>query len=152
MDTVLIDILTDTTARSADVVEVKLIQQSQAGVEHQNSLEAERALVAFAADPKHEFMDDVRDAMADLIELGHAKSLEDAYQSAIWANPATRQILLTREAQQRAAVKTNRAVAARRASSSVRGAPSVPGAASTGATGGNLRDTISAAIDEHSPL
>jgi len=130
-----------------------VIQQQSAGVEHQTAMEAERAIVAFAADPKHEFIDDVREMMADLIELGRAKSLEDAYSAAIWAHPDTRKILLTREAQSRAAVKTNRAIAARKASSSVRGAPSAPRAAANGAAaGGSLRETLEAAFDDASPL
>jgi len=130
-----------------------VIQGQSAGVEHQNALEAEKAIVAFAADPKHEFIDDVRNQMADLIELGHAKTLDDAYNAAVWANPDTRKILLTREAQSRAAVKTNRAVAARKASSSVRGAPSSPRAAANGAAqGGSLRETLEAAFDDASPL
>lgn len=140
-------------ARVATARANAVIHQQTVGVEHQNAMEAERAIVAFAADPKHEFVDDVRGMMADLIELGQAKSLEDAYNAAVWANPDTRKILLTREAQSRAAVKTNRAVAARRASSSVRGAPSVPGAVTNGAAAGaTLRETIAAAIDEASPL
>lgn len=139
-------------ARIATARANAVIHQQTSSVEHQTAMDAERSIVAFAADPKHEFIDDVRNQMADLIELGHAKSLEDAYQSAIWSNPDTRKILLTREAQSRAAVKTTRAVAARKASSSVRGAPSVPGAASNGASGGTLRETIAAAFDEASPL
>jgi len=129
-----------------------VIQQQSAGVEHQNAMEAERAIVAFAADPKHEFIDDVRDMMADLIELGRAKTLDDAYAAAVWSNPDTRKILLTREAQSRAAVKTNRANAARRASSAVHGAPSVPGAAAKGAGERSLRAELEAAFDESSPL
>jgi hypothetical protein len=45
-----------------------IIQQNTAGVEQQSALEAERALAAFAADPKHEFLPDVRELMADLID------------------------------------------------------------------------------------
>ena len=140
-------------ARMATARANAVIRQQSAGVEYQTQLEAEKSVVGFAADPKHEFLDDVRNQMADLIELGHAKTLEDAYQSAVWSNPATRQILLTREAQSRAAMKNNRANAARRASSSVRGAPGVPGAALAGAAGGgSLRETLEAAFDDAQPL
>jgi len=140
-------------ARMATARANAVIRQQSAGVEYQTQLEAEKSVVGFAADPKHEFLDDVRNQMADLIELGHAKTLEDAYQSAVWSNPATRQILLTREAQSRAAMKNNRANAARRASSSVRGAPGVPGAAHVGAAGGgSLRETLEAAFDDAQPL
>jgi len=129
-----------------------VIQQQSAGVEHQSAVEAEKAIAAFAADPKHEFIDDVRDQMADLIELGRAKTLEDAYAASIWANPDTRKILLQREAQSRATVKQGRANAARRASSAVHGAPSTIGVVAKGAGERNLRAEIEAAFDEASPL
>ena len=127
------------------------IQQHQQNIEHQNSLEAEKALAAFGADPKHEFLDDVRDLMADLIEANRATSLDDAYSAAIWAHPDTRKILLQREAQVRTAVKVKRAAAARTASSAVHGAPA--GSATT-PTKANMtvREAVESAFDEHSSL
>lgn len=120
--------------------------------EQQTAAEAERAIAAFVADPKHEFIADVRELMADLIDSGRAKTLEDAYSAAIWANPDTRKILLQREAQSLAATKNTRAAVARRASSSVRGSPAVPGTAAAAHESGSLRDAIAAAFDEHSSL
>jgi len=127
------------------------IQQHQQQVEHQSALEAEKALAAFGADPKHEFLDDVRDLMADLIEANRATSLDDAYSAAIWAHPDTRKILLQREAQTRTAAKVNRAAAARKASSAVHGSP----AGSAGAVtkpNMSVREAVEAAFDEHSSL
>jgi hypothetical protein len=113
-------------------------------------------VAAFGADPKHEFIEDVRGMMADLIELGRVKSLDDAYAAAIWAHPGTRQILLQREAQARVATKQGRANAARRASSSVHGAPSTSPAraAPNGAAGPSLslREELEQAFDDASPL
>jgi len=130
-----------------------IINQQRSNVDQQTAAEADKTIAAFAADPKHEFIDTVRNQMADLIELGHAKSLDDAYKAAIWANPETRQILLEREAQGRAKVKNDRANAARRASSSVRGAPSSGRAAATAIPeGGSLRATLEAAFDDASSL
>jgi hypothetical protein len=127
-----------------------IIDQQAQTTQNQSSLEAEKTLSAFAADPKHEFMDDVRDLMADLIESGRVSSLDDAYSAAIWANSDTRKILLAREAESRAAAKGGRAAQARRASSAVHGAPT----AGVGGMGINprasLRETIEAAFDEHS--
>jgi len=127
-----------------------VLESQQHQVQYQSSLEAEKTLAGFAADPKHEFLDDVRDLMADLIESGRVKSLDDAYSAAVWAHPDTRKILLGREAEARAAAKGGRAAQARRASSAVHGAPSA-------GTGGilinpkaSLRETIEAAFDEHS--
>lgn len=121
-------------------------------VNHQSALEAEKALAAFGADPKHEFLNDVREHMAVLIETGQAKSLEEAYTAATWSNPDTRKILLTREAQSRAAVKTNRAALARKASSAVRGAPAFTGAPAGNGKDRTLREDIEDAWDQHSSL
>jgi hypothetical protein len=124
-----------------------IIYQQQTSVQQQTAAEAEKDITAFAADPKHEFFDDVRDMMADLVESGRANSLEDAYTAAIWANPDTRKILQQREAEARAAAKHQRAGAARRASSSVGGAPRVAGGPSALGQNMSLRETIAAAMD-----
>jgi hypothetical protein len=108
---------------------------------------AQQTLQQFAADPKNEFFEDVRDLMADLIETGRSSNLEDAYASAIWANPDTRKILLQRESEARIAAKQNRAGAARRASLSIAGAPRTAGAPGGLGQGMSLRDTIAAAMD-----
>jgi hypothetical protein len=130
-----------------------VIQHQRNGVEYENAEKATQTLAAFAADPQHEFYADVKDMMADLIELGRATNLNDAYAAAVWSNPDTRKILQQREAQSRVSQRQTRANAARRASSSVHGAPSSPRAASAnGAAEGSLRDQIAAAFDEHSPL
>lgn len=50
----------------------------------------------FGADPKHEFFGDVRGTMADLIEMGKASNMEDAYQMAIWMTPEVREVLMAR--------------------------------------------------------
>jgi hypothetical protein len=125
----------------------------QTSQEQQSLVAAEEAIAEFGADPKHEFLDQVRDMMADLVEAGKVDNLEDAYTASVWANPFTRKILLQREAQSRLQGKTKRAEAARRASSAIHGTPSYPG---NGAAGGgqslSLRESIEAAIDEHSSL
>jgi len=132
-------------ARARSVLE----QQAQT-TQQQSSLEAERTLAAFAADPKHEFLNDVRDLMADLVESGRVGNLEDAYSAAVWAHPDTRKILLGREATTRATTKSGRAAQARKASSAVHGTP----VSGTGVPGlgpkASLRETIEAAFDEHS--
>jgi len=108
---------------------------------------AQQTLSQFAADPKNEFYEDVRDLMADLLERGKAETLADAYSAAVWANPDTRKILLQREHEARVAAKQNRAGAARRASLSVAGAPRVAGVQSGLGSGMSLRETIAAAMD-----
>lgn len=61
-----------------------------------------RTLEDFAG--KNEFFNDVRNTMADLLEAGSAKTMEEAYDQACWATPAVREILLQRKS---GADKTN---------------------------------------------
>lgn len=153
-------VLTGRISAPPEVVEARrqmaraqaMMQTHQSTIEQQSEQEAERAVAAFGADPKHEFLGEVRDLMADLIDSGRAKTLEDAYSAAIWAHEDTRKILLQREAQSRAQAKSQRAAVARRASSAVSGAPSIPGSASQKAENLSLRESLEAAFDEHSSL
>jgi len=128
-----------------------VLQERDHSIEQQNSMEAEKSLAAFGADPKHEFLDDVRDLMADLIEAGRAQNLDDAYAAAIWAHADTRKILLQREAQARADSKVNRAAAARKASSAVHGTPASSAVASV-RPNMTVREAVEAAFDEHSSI
>jgi hypothetical protein len=128
------------------------VQQYEGHFEQQSAEEAQRALTAFASDPKHEFLDEVRDLMADLIEADRATNLEDAYAAAVWAHPDTRKILLERQAQERVQSKSARAQAARRASSAVHGGPTNGAVGAAANPNASLRDTLEAAFDEHTNL
>lgn len=128
-----------------------VLQQNQGNLEHQSELEAEKTIAAFGADPKHEFLDDVRDLMADLIEAGRATTLDEAYAAAIWAHPDTRKILLQREATSRAAAKGGRAAAARKASAAVHGTPS-GSAGPVIKPNASVREALEQAFDDHSSL
>lgn len=125
-------------------------QHLRSQLDQQSAEESERAIAAFAADPKHEFLADVRDLMADLLEANRATNLEDAYAAAVWAHPDTRKILLQREAQARAVTKTNRANAASNAASAVHGTPQGPAQMTNMRPNMSLREAIEAAVDEHS--
>jgi hypothetical protein len=59
----------------------RALQETQAKV----SKEVE----AFASDSKHPYFDDVADDIVAMIQAG--RTLEDAYEKAVWANPVTRQ-------------------------------------------------------------
>lgn len=52
---------------------------------------------AFRADPAHPHFDAVSETMTGLIKSGAATTLQQAYETAVWANPATRQKELDRE-------------------------------------------------------
>lgn len=59
-----------------------------------------REIETFARDPKHEFFQDVRSIMGDLMQANAATNLEEAYEKAIWAHAETRAVLLERQSKQ----------------------------------------------------
>lgn len=66
----------------------------------EQALESEVAeeINAFKADPAHMYFENVRSDMKALIENGRAKTLQDAYDMACWADPDVRKILLAEQA------------------------------------------------------
>lgn len=97
------------------------LQQMQAAMAQQQlapqmyvQQQADQDVASFAADPKNEFFDDVREDMAALLQANRAKSLQDAYDMAIHARPDIRKIINSR---------TNSVPLKQNASSSVSGAP-----------------------------
>lgn len=109
-------------------------------------------LQAFARDPANKHYDLVRQEMAVLLEGGIAKDLKDAYDRACYANPTVRS-MLQQEALQAAEAKrkkeaSEKAAAAKKAGSSVKGGPGGQMPASITANPGDLRATISAALEE----
>lgn len=100
------------------------VEQTRAQRDAQIEQEADSAMAAFAE--KHEFFDDLREEMADIMEIdarrGRKTTMEAAYTRALKNNPEIEKIVL-----QRSAAKSNGTALerARRASSSVRGSPIV---------------------------
>lgn len=112
-------------------------------------------LETFAA--SHEFFEDVRHEMGGIMEAANVRSqaavargeppiemtLEEAYNRAIWANPEKRAIVQQREQAKSAATAQAATQRASVAASSVRNQPATP---VNGATPGDLRSDINAAI------
>lgn len=79
-----------------------LSRLGQAEQEQQNQMwgQANVTVGNFGSNPAHEFFEDVRLVMADMLDNaareGKQLSLKDAYDAACWANPEIRQILLSR--------------------------------------------------------
>lgn len=123
------------------------VQALGAYLQHQQLLgqQQERAsldseIQRFAADPAHGHFETVRNDMAALIQAGLAATLEEAYERAIYANPATRAAVLEQQAKAQREESTKRAQAAKAAASvNVRSRASVP-AEMTG--NGTMEDTI----------
>lgn len=68
--------------------------QEKQYIQQQAYSKAEQDVTAFASDPKHIYFDEVLPEVEILLRSG--KSLQDAYDQAVWANPVTRQKELSR--------------------------------------------------------
>jgi len=96
----------------------------------------------FRASGKHPYFEDVRADMAELITIGSATSLADAYERAVWANPTTRAKLIEAQRKTEAEQAQAAALKAKQAGSiNVRSSP-----AST-TPNRNPRETMAAAWD-----
>jgi hypothetical protein len=68
-----------------------------------------------AGNPKHAYFDEVRADMAQLIQTGVAKDLEDAYNKCIWSNEAVRNKLIAEQSKANLQNKLNEAERAKKA-------------------------------------
>lgn len=97
---------------------------------------------AFAADPKNEFYQDVRNVMADLLDLAASRNermtLQEAYDKACKMNDSVSRVIASRASAEQVSQR-------RVAASSVSGAPGGAPAASGGAT--DRRSALSDAFD-----
>lgn len=107
----------------------------------------EQQIADFAADPAHVYFDRVSPFMGILIQSGQAKTLPEAYEMAVYADPETRALqLATKAPEQSQRSEQDKAQAARRASASVTGAPGLAVPASQTGSDGSLEDDIRHAI------
>jgi len=126
-----------------------LLQQ----VEQQNADGIRGEVAAFKADGKHEFFDDVRLTMADVMDAaakrGIEMSMEDAYQRAIMIEPEVRKVVESRGMRMSASQAARTLAAARHASSSLTTGPAPPAARMAVSAGANpsVRASLEAAID-----
>lgn len=82
---------------------------------------------AFAQAPGHEHFEEVKAEMAALLESGTAKSLQEAYDNAIWAKPSVRvKITALQQETERKRVADKAAAAKRAASTNVKTRGSLP--------------------------
>lgn len=112
-------------------------------VQQQEQMRVQQELQSFAtADKKH--FDAVRNDMADLLETGKAKNLQEAYDMAVWMRPDVRQTLIEQQLAdaQRKALEQAQAQRAKTAAVGVKGSSPI-GAGSQPVTG-SLRDVIAA--------
>ncbi len=116
----------------------QIVQQEQA--------KAQSELQSFATADKQHF-DAVRNDMADLLESGKAKSLQDAYEMAVWMRPDIRQSLLDQQRAdaQKKAIEQAQMQKAKAASVSVKG--SSPASGGGQPVKGTLRELIASQLD-----
>jgi len=127
-------------------------QTRQNQITQQAEGEARTELETFAADPANEFFQDLRQEMADIIELadrrGRNVSIADAYKQAAMLHPEVSKVMLARQQGVNARQLTQNAQRARSAAVSVRGAAPVGNPA--GPEPSSIRESIEAAIAAHS--
>jgi hypothetical protein len=127
-------------------------QQRQNQVMQAAEGEARTELEAFAADPANEFFQDLRQEMADIIELGerHGRTvtIPEAYQRAAMLHPEVSKVMLARQQGANARQLTQNAQRARSAAVSVRG--TAPVGNPTPHEPSSIRESIEAAIEAHS--
>lgn len=135
-------------------LENQLTQQSQAAEAAQVAT-ATAEIEAFRNDPKNLYFDNVKDRLYAILQSGQAQTLSEAYETAIWASPEIRPLLLAEQkvsAQQAQteAAQRERASSARRAAGSVTGAPGTASSPAAAASSGSVRDALQAAWEDHS--
>jgi hypothetical protein len=128
-------------------------RQQQQTTYQQQQLEQESAqtIEQFAADPENEFYEDLREDMADLLDMaarrGRIMTIQEAYERSAASHPDISKLVAKKKAQA-AAVRSRAGIdRARRASSSLaQGTPAAVGGGSARPVG--LRGAVSQAFDD----
>jgi hypothetical protein len=127
-------------------------QQRQQWEHQQTNEQARTELLAFAQDPQHEFISDVRELMADLIEVADKQrmplALQDAYDRACALHPEVSKVIMARQQGVNAQQLTQKAQRAKSAAVSVKGV--APVGNPTAVEPSSIRESIEAAIEAHS--
>lgn len=127
------------------------IQQLKSGRQEESSqrdyqvrVENQAKIDAFKADPKHEHFATLESEMAVFIQSGVCKTLEEAYEKALWANPLTRAKEQTRLATEAKAQSDARIKAAQAAKAANIQTNARPGSATapTGSMDDTLQETL----------
>jgi hypothetical protein len=121
------------------------------GGEERITREADNDVMAFADDPANEFFDDVKDTMADLLEVsakqGKQMDLPTAYKRATMMHSEIADVIADRQLREKAAAKSAAALKAKKRAVSVTGAPARELATGGRPVGNDLRADLEAAIE-----
>jgi hypothetical protein len=126
------------------------VQPFQAQAEQQQTQQLQSTIEQFASRPDRPFFNDVRVHMGQLIQAGTAKSMDEAYEQATWANPAIRAHLLEMQQEATATARAAEAQKARAATRASVGGSPIPGANLNGKgdSGATALDDVRAAYNE----
>lgn len=119
----------------------------------QDEAEVGQSLEEFASDPKNEFFEDLREDMADILEMGAKRgkkiSLQDAYSRASMLNTEIAGVIKERELQKKVASGNSAAAKARKRAVSVHNTPSKELASGdeSKAAPNSLRDDLLSAVE-----
>lgn len=104
---------------SSALQEINVLKQEVAGlrqgIDRVQTEPVVNQIESFASDPAHPYFQDVRLDMAALMQSGRAKTLQDAYDMSIWANPVIRQNMMDEQNQKTEEQRRLKAEAARNA-------------------------------------
>lgn len=149
----------DPDAKISDLVKVQLspvlefineVKGSRAQAEQKGQEEVSTSFQTFSEDPKNEFFQDVREDMADLMEMaanrGQAMTLEQAYARACQMNTEVSKILSQREIRKNGELTNQQLLRKKKAASSIKGSPD--DTLTTQKDSGDLRSSILQAMDD----
>jgi hypothetical protein len=130
------------------------IQAAIAPLMQQREQSVGQSIEEFASDPKNEFFEDVKDTMADLLEVaakhGKTLSLQDAYKRATLMHSEIADVIQERSLRERARERSSAASQARKRAVSLKSTPSTELATGDPAnekSGQSLRTDILSAVD-----
>lgn len=122
-------------------------------LQQRETAEAASAIEAFASSPGHEHFATVKARMGQLMEAGQAKSLNDAYEQAIWLDPVIRPQLIAAqtasELSARRAAEKATADKARAGALSLNGSPVGGPAPQAKPEYETVREAVQAAFRQH---
>ena len=136
---------------------IEKIQHLERKLELTEQQKLQQHIEEFKSQPGREYFEDVRTEMAALLKAGTVKTLQEAYDRAIWANPDVRQRLQEAERnkleEQRMAAEAKRQKEAREAAQKARKAAGVVVSPRSTLSGGQpapvgWEDALNAAYDK----
>lgn len=128
------------------------LEQLEGTLTAREQAELSSQISAFAAQPGHEHFETVKAQMGHFMVTGQANDMQTAYDMAVWANPTTRQLMLSGQtASAEAARKAKEKETAQRARQGAISATGSPAVAPTGAKReyDTVEDAVRAAFAQH---